>query len=429
MASPPSTLPPGPDETEQSAPAGARVRKFWLHVLEGPDEGVSLSSRGKRVTVGTAEGADLRLQDRAVSKFHCEFSINNDQVTLRDLGSRNGTQVAGVKVREAYLEHGATLLLGRTRLRFELDAALLSLPSSTAASFGRLLGGTEAMKQVFALLERATSSPLVLLEGEAGTGKSEAAHAIHEGSPVAHGPLVVVEGGALPPDQIEATLFGGPGAPEGALRAAAGGTLYLADICDLPGRAQLRLAQALERRSIPPAGGSGAPTPLAFRLIASTRRDLRTEVNLRRFRAELYYLLSVLEIRLPPLRERPEDIPLLYRHFASELRPDAPPLSPEQAEDLQGHGWPGNVRELRAYAERCLATGQRAPLAPEAVFLADIDASQPLRAARERWVEDCERRYLIRQMSRHQNNVSAAARASGVDRVHFYRLLWRYALK
>lgn len=406
-------------ETDACPPALGQIRKFWLHVTEGPDAGVSYSSQRGQATVGTAPGVDLRLHDRAVSKYHCEFVIQTGQVLLRDLASRNGTTVAGIRVREAYLEHGATLTLGRSRLRFELDAALLTVPASTAASFGRLLGTSEAMRRVFARLEQARdASAPVLLVGEAGTGKATAAQALHTASGRSAGPLLVIDCATTPAPLLEAALFGADGG-EGALESSRGGTLYLEEISAMSPRLQLRLAQALDRKQC------------AGRFIASTQRDLRAEVNLRRFHADLYYHLAVIEILLPPLRERPDDLPLLLRHLAAEASPDAPPdFPPEQLDGLTDHGWPGNVRELRAYVERCLALGRRAPLASESPaepHPVDIDA--PLRLERERWVEDLERRYLTRQLARHENNVTAAARASGVDRVHFYRLLWRHGLR
>ena len=177
--------------------------------------------------------------------------------------------------------------------------------------------------------------------------------------------------------------------------------------------------------------------PVDVRVMAATNRDLKVEVNTHRFRSDLYYRLAVLQVRLPPLRERPEDVPLLVEEFLAETIDSqgegaAQLRDPATLEALAGHRWPGNVRELRNYVARCVALGSYAPPDPDDThenYRSTIDATQPLREARERWMQAFERRYLQELLRRHRNNVTAAARAAGVDRAYLYRLLARTPIK
>jgi DNA-binding NtrC family response regulator len=272
----------------------------------------------------------------------------------------------------------------------------------------------------------------------------------------ADGPLVVVDCGAIPANLIESELFGHEkgaftGADRrhvGAFEEASGGTLFLDEIGELPLELQPRLLRAVEAREIRRVG-SQRPIDVDVRIVAATHRDLKKEVNARRFRADLYYRLAVTEVVLPPLRERPEDLPLLVEALlAGDGRADTPAgrrlRDPAWLEDLGRHDWPGNVRELRNHVERCLAMGEllalggtervaaaarraakhpSVPGQPAAETTPEVALDQPLRVVREAWIRHVERRYLEGILAAHGHNVSAAARAAGIDRIHFYRLL------
>ncbi len=299
------------------------------------------------------------------------------------------------------------------------------------------------MRAVMAELARvAPSESTVLLAGETGTGKELAAESLHGASPRAGAPLLVVDCGALPPELLEAELFGhARGAFTGAdteragiFEAAAGGTVLLDEIGELPLELQPKLLRVLEAREVRRLGESGY-RPVNVRVIAATHRDLRGAVNDQRFRADLYYRLAVVEIRMPALRERTDDLPLLVDTIVAQLHADDHPLvatlrTPSFHEALAAHAWPGNVRELRNYLERCLAL--RAPVPPSAgatVVDPAPSAAEPLEQARERWVRVFEHAYLTDLLGKHDGNVTAAARAAGVDRAHLYRLLWRNGLR
>ncbi len=431
------------------------VPSFRLQVLGGPDAGLALSSTSERVVVGTHPSCDLRLADKLVSRFHFEMLIVSGQLVLRDLGSRNGTRLDDVHVREAFPRWKARIAVGETQLQLT-EADRVSLDLHPDVGFGNLVGASVAMRRAFAVLERCSASDAtVLLEGETGTGKDAVAEAIHGKSDRREAPFIVVDCGSIPGDLLESELFGhergaftGASAPrDGAFAAAHGGTLFLDELGELPLTLQSKLLHALEHREVKRVGANRY-VPVDVRVIAATNRNLREEVNQRRFRSDLYYRLAVIQVSLPPLRDRLEDLPRLAEHFLDiiEKRSRRPTdtsflRTPEFVAELRAHHWPGNLRELRNYVERChalreavqLDTGggpppgpaERAPVAARP----SVDPSLSLREARDAWSRDFERRYLEQLLARHDGNVRDAARTAGVDRVYLYRLLWKHELK
>jgi len=436
----------GPPHTRTLRGAGSRVtiKRFRLQVLEGPDQGRSVLSAGARLGIGTEAGNDLVLGDATVSRFHCEITLSGGRATVRDLGSRNGTVIDGVSVEVAELRGGMTLTLGSTRVRFELGGERVEVALAERERFGLLVGASAAMRGCFALLEHAAAGDLtVLIEGETGTGKEAAAESIHLESARRAGPLVVVDCGAVAPEQLDSELFGHvrgafPGALRaraGAFEAASGGTLLLDDVGDLPLDVQPRLLRALEKREVKRVGGDKY-VAVDARVIAATARNLREDVNQKQFRPDLYFRLAVLTVRMPPLRERPHDLPMLVEHLLADAGVTGARAAAlgqnEFLAELARHRWPGNVRELRNYLERCLAAGHALPVtsaADSAAGAPEVDATQPLRAQRERWLSALEGRYLRALLQRHGDNVSAAAKAAGLGRLQMYRLLWRHGLR
>jgi transcriptional regulator with AAA-type ATPase domain len=422
----------------------ALVQQFSLTVVEGEALGRSFTSRRDHAAIGTHKSADFILTDRTVSRFHCDISLADGLIVIRDLGSRNGTIVDGVAVQIAYLRNGSMIALGRTLLRFDIGRDHVEIPLSRKASFGLMAGHAPATRAAFAILERAADSDAtVLIEGETGTGKELAAESIHMESKRREGPFIVVDCGSIPPDLLESELFGHEKgaftgavvARQGAFAAAHHGTVFLDEIGELSSELQPKILRVLERHQVKRVGAN-TYADVDVRVIAATNRNLRAEVNAQRFRSDLYYRLAVLEVRLPALRERLDDLPDLVTRIltllGTESQPDAEFVRrPEFLASLRKHAWPGNVRELRNYIERCLAFRGEAPLLhhPQAEEGDLVDVGLSLKAAREKWTQSLERRYLEQLLKRYDDNVSAAARAAGVGRVYFYRLLWRNGLR
>jgi transcriptional regulator with PAS, ATPase and Fis domain len=254
-------------------------------------------------------------------------------------------------------------LAGRVRameLQVERYETLLDEMRGKRYSFDNILTKNQAMLGLIDQARRiADSSATVLILGESGTGKELFAQALHETSGRRKGPFVAINCGAIPRDLIESELFGyEEGAFSGARKKgkpgkfelACGGTLFLDEVGELPLDSQAKLLRVLEERKIDRLGGT-APIPVDFRLVAATNRDLGTSVNSGKFRSDLFYRINEFPIEIPPLRSRPEDIPLLARHFLAEVsRRERLPLlkiSEGTTEALMAHDWPGNVRELR----------------------------------------------------------------------------------
>jgi two-component system response regulator GlrR len=419
------------------------VRRFLLTVVEGPGAGTVWDSASDACSIGSHPSNDFTLDDPTVSRFHCEIRVGAKGSRVRDLDSLNGTVLDGVQVAEGYLRGGSLLRLGRVVLRFDFSSDSNRLLVSERTRFGSLVGVSVAMRMCFALLERAAARDVtVLLEGETGTGKSQAAQAIHQESARRDKPFLTVDCGAIPADLLESELFGhekgaftgAAGRRIGAFEEAHGGTVFLDEIGELPSELQPKLLRVLETREIRRVG-TNAYVPVDVRIIAATNRDLRAEVNAGRFRSDLFFRLAVLRIPLPSVRQRPEDLAPLVEQTLNALGAD-----PERTQALRAPGfisrleqaaWPGNVRELRNYLERCLVFEDTLSLADVAPASggAEVDPKLPYAEARRRALEDFERRYLRALLELHQGKVSQAASAADMDRVYLYRLLRRHGIK
>jgi two-component system response regulator GlrR len=406
--------------------------------------GTTWVSSSQHCTIGKHPSNELVLADRTVSRFHCEIRVDENRARVRDLDSRNGTLVDGVPVHEAFLRAGSLLKLGHVLLRFDFLTDAPWLPISTRSSFGGLVGRSVAMRTTFTLLERAASSDItVLLQGETGTGKGVAAEAIHQLGTRRNGPLVVVDCGAIPCNLLESELFGHEkgaftGADRrraGAFELAAGGTIFLDEIGELPQDLQPKLLRVLDSGEFQCIGG--VPQRADVRVVAATNRDLRTEMSSGRFRSDLFFRLAVMKIAIPPLRERPDDIGPLVEQILRSLGATAEQLAalhtPEVLRALLQSAWPGNVRELRNHLERCLVFGDFRCVAREVqsvpVSARSVDVGIEYAEARRRALEKFELEYAQALLSRHNGKVAEAAAAAGIDRVYLYRILRRHGIK
>jgi DNA-binding NtrC family response regulator len=428
---------------------------------------------GKKL-VGSASGSGVVVQDATVSRLHAELEPREDGLWVRDLGSRNGTFVNGLQVSGARVPDKGKVRLGNVELLIDYGAAPKKpIETWPETKFGRLVGGSAPMRELFAMLARvAPMNASVLVQGETGTGKELVARAIHDASPRAKAPFVVVDCAALPENLLDAELFGhtkgaftgAVSARPGAIEAAEGGTVFLDEIGELPIQMQPKLLRVLESRTIRRLGES-AHRNVDVRFISATHRDLLTMVSVGEFREDLYFRLSVIPVTVPPLRDRRDDMQMLVNHFFASFGGGS--VSPELLSELVARPWRGNVRELRNFAERALALGTNqalamasadgarsarmaaAPAAGVALAAAVAPAAEsessgfvpprlaPHEAAmfeqaykdfRESWVDAGEKEYVRRLLLRHDRNVAAAAREAGVDRTYIYRLIRKHDL-
>ena len=418
---------------------GLRLQRCSLVQVQGPEPGLVHTIATPRVVVGKSPDADLTVADLTVSRQHFEIRSETGRYLVVDLGSTNGTELDGARIREAYLRSGATIKAGEVVFRFQTEYDAVHLQPSEHEHFGPMRGRSLVMREIFSMLERVAESDVtVLLLGPTGTGKGVAATALHENSPRASGPLSVVDCGAVARSLIESELFGhvkgaftgATGQRKGALEQSQGGTLFLDELDDLPLDLQPKLLRALEERVFVRLGSS-QPVPFDARVIGASKKDLQAEVAAGNFREDLYYRLSVVCVRLPALRERPEDIPLLFEHFAGDSGVSFSELDEATRARWLNHSWPGNVRELRNAVERSkalqsdgLAGGfAAAPTGEGVVGGIAPDYALPFKHAKEQLLDAFEHEYLKRLLQRSSGGVAGAAREAGIDRKHLYSLL------
>jgi DNA-binding NtrC family response regulator len=420
---------------------GIPVQSVEATVLEGPDAGKQASAH--KLTVGSARDNDLQLSDETVSRYHLELFGSPEGVRVHDPGSTNGTWVGAVRVQSGVVPPNSILKLGKTTLRLG-QGEPLTLALHQEEALAGLRGQSPLMRRLMAQLQRAAGRDTsVLLVGESGTGKELCARALHDLGPRRGKPFVTVDCGALSPTLIASELFGHEkGAFTGADRAhtgafadAHGGTLFLDEIGELPPALQTTMLGVLERGRFKRVGGRDE-IAVDVRVVSATNRDLRAEVNAGSFRLDLYYRLAVVCLSVPPLRDHPEDVPLLVKHFLRECGHDGATedvVDPSTLQSWMQHRWPGNVRELRNLVEATLTMGEAPPLAdsPSTGDGDPFEALLPLayKQARAQLLHDFEARYLESLLQRSGGNVSKAAREARMDRSHLIDLLQRHGKK
>jgi DNA-binding NtrC family response regulator len=403
---------------------------------------------GDLCKIGSHASNDIVLRDPMVSRFHCRLVREDGVWRLRDSGSMNGTKLDGVRVRDADVLEGGVLSIGDSVVRIQTGAPQKEDIVPMLPSFGALVGTSLPMRRMFGLLEKIAQSDInVLIEGESGTGKELVATEIMQRSARADKPFVVVDCGAISPSLVESELFGHirgafTGADRdrmGAFEAADGGTVFLDEIGELPLELQPKLLRALEAREVRRVGETRARR-VNVRVISATNRDLEREVNKGRFREDLYFRLAVISARVPPLRERLDDLLILVRTFLQQLGvPEEERLfGPQVLQDMAKHDWPGNVRELRNYVERSVVlqsaspTLRRGPGGPGPVQSGPpngIDLSVPFRIAKDAVIDSFERSYLSQLLEAAGGNMSKAARMAGMDRMYLHRLVQKHGLR
>jgi transcriptional regulator with GAF, ATPase, and Fis domain len=392
----------------ESAPTGRRIATVTLHP-------------GDELVLGASPEADVVIADPTVSGRHCAVTHHAGLVQVIDLDSRNGVRLAGARVQRALCNVGSSFEIGRSVVRFEAAPKPGNIDESTA--LGGVVGSSPPMRRLTVAVRGVGPLRLpVLLRGESGSGKDVVARAVHAESSRAKRPFVVLNAATIRPELAESELFGHErGAFTGAVRERRGafreahqGTLFLDEIAALSLDVQAKLLRAVEQGTVRPLGGE-ADHRVDVRLIAATCEPLEAMVRERRFRADLYERLAVCVLRVPPLRDRPEDIPDLARHLLATSEVGARELGACALAVLRRHPWPGNVRELRNVLV------QAAIAAPGAIRAEHVnDVLHAREEAGRRKIDSTE---ALRVFEEAGFNVSEAARRADLPRTTMRDLL------
>ncbi|HET8933308.1 MAG TPA: sigma 54-interacting transcriptional regulator [Polyangiales bacterium] len=366
------------------------------------------------VHFGRSQDIDVRLTDSAVSERHLRLEPCEAGLLARDLGSKNGTFVNGVRVHTALVTEGTSIRVGRTELHLVARS-----DDGGCATPPRMVAESSSMLEVLGEVRRVASLAWpVLIVGESGTGKEGIALALHERS-ARHGqPFVAVNAGGLTRELIESQLFGhergaftgAANRHRGVFEQAQGGTLFLDEIGELPLEQQARLLRVLESGEIRRVGSESA-VRVDVRLVCATHRDLRVMVTDGTFRQDLFYRIARVVIQVPSLRVRPEDLRALVRRFLSEIGAELGPreLSREGLQRLLVHEWPGNVRELRNVLSAAAAT------CSGCIEVGDVDRALA-RVGGGSSVREVSSEMIRRALEESAGNQAAAARALGIPR-------------
>jgi two-component system response regulator HydG len=428
----------------------------------GPDDAApAIPGRGPLIAFAAAGGLGRAAAGEAVGVLDAgelpPGADGVDAVALYPLRARGRVlAVLGVGVRSAPADDPererlvglvapiVSLALESAALAERLASENRTLRAELGDRFGRaaLIGVSPAFRRLLAAVERlAEADVTVLVLGESGTGKELVARALHWGGRRGEGPFVALNCAALPESLLESELFGiergvatGVERRAGLVERATGGTLFLDEIGDMTLAVQAKLLRVLQEREVMRVGGA-RPIPVDVRVVAATHRDLEGAVRAGRFREDLYFRLKVASLRVPPLRERPEDVPLLAQHFLARFaaRHDRPGLrfAPDALAALAQRAWPGNVRELENAIEQAVVMtagpliepadlGVEAPAAPA--------PGQAYRAAVRAVVGDTERSLIERALAECGQNRTKAAQLLGIGRRTLLYKLKRYGL-
>lgn len=452
-----------------------------VEVLEGPDKGKAMELQQGLMVIGNPK-VNLSRSTRADDPLHVDFELTDpkvshqhlsirrdmysdtDQYLIRDLDSKNGTWIQGIKIREAYLTKGMEVQVGDTLLRFQGEVEKQVVSPIYTSELEGMVGHSTAMKRLFSQIQRAArSDSTVLILGDTGTGKELVARAIFALSTKYKKRLEVVDCSALPnSERLDSELFGHKqgaftGADEdyvGAFVRGDGGTVFIDEIGELPKDSQTYFLGALERRQVRPLRSENY-VDFDARVIAATNRDLLEMVETGDFRQDLYYRLAVFEIYVPPLMERGDDVEHLFEHFCqlelakrNEENPgtaaDLPEIPPDIIHGLRSYSWPGNVRELKYAVESAFAKCPdefpslddfprriRSAIgkSPMLSTTTDIDYAQTYDKAKESAISQFQRDYFSHLLEQYQYNISEVARNADVTRKVIYEVMKEHNIK
>lgn len=336
-----------------------------------------------------------------------------------------------------------TSALNLTESRREVDALRTrqkQLSADIDQHYQDIIGKSATMNRVFQTIEKvAKTDANILITGENGTGKELVARALHRRSDRSNEVFISVDMGAIPGNLFESELFGhtkgaftdAKDARAGRFEVASGGTLFLDEIGNLPLQLQPKLLSAIETRKITRVG-SNKPVEVDIRLICATNEPIQEMVHNNEFRQDLLYRINTIEIQLPPLRERTEDIPLLAEHFLKQYSrkydKDIRKISDPALKKLQTYGWPGNVRELQHAVERAVIMTDHSVLQPEDFLLTSLGGDESTMIFNDYNLEEVEKTVIRKALDKHEGNISKSAEELGLTRASLYRRMEKYDL-
>ncbi len=415
-----------------------------LVVRDGAAEGEQYVIRKQQVSVGSDPGCDWVLTGD-LAPVHFSVTLDGNRYRLRDEGSDEGTSLDGQPVRgEVELPLGSRVRAGGTELELRTKTHEDVVRPLDGDRFGEMVGTSRVMRELFNCIRRVAPHDVpVLVLGESGTGKELAARALHDHGARPGGPFQAVNCGAISAELVESELFGhvkgaftgATTSRAGAFREADGGTLFLDEIGDLAPAMQVRFLRVLETGMVRPVGAD-RDVPVNARIVAATHRDLPEEVRRGTFREDLFFRLFVGILLLPPLRERPEDIPLLCRHF---LESDFPHrqlvLAPDTLRLLQDNAWRGNVRALRNVLQRAAMATEGEIIGPRHLrFDATAShATDPMIGRRRNEItgslERAERNAILTALDQAEGNRTQAAKILGIAKSTLFTKLNKHGIE
>jgi DNA-binding NtrC family response regulator len=428
-------------------------RRIRIHAVGLDVPPLALSPQCQR-TIGRARTCDFTVVEASLSRSHAAVHRSGDRIEVEDLGSRNGTWVRGERIapnQRVTIAVGEAFRAGEVAFLVHDERVMEALAQPRRATSGPVLA-SPAMQAVYATARQVARGAIsVLLLGETGVGKEVLARAIHDASPRASAPFVVVNCPALPEQLIESELFGhekgafsgAAGAKVGLLEQAHGGTVFFDEVGELPLTMQTKLLRVLEDRQVVRVGGT-SPRALDLRFVAATNRDLEQQSRDGTFRSDLYYRLNGISLTLPSLRDRPDDIEPLAEHFLKRYGEalalgHAAFLKPDAIHALRHHDWPGNVRELRNVIERAALLAPEGaigaehlhlptPTAPMATAQSPTIAPPAPGGALRGAMEEIERQRIVDALTAHAGNQTRAAEALGISRRGLSKKLDKYGI-
>ncbi|MBI1908567.1 MAG: sigma 54-interacting transcriptional regulator [Deltaproteobacteria bacterium] len=402
--------------------------------------------------IGKGDHNDVMIDDPYVSDQHCKIRLVEKGWLLKDMASTNGTYLNGKKVEEGFVESGDKLQVGQSEICLQVVKKEETVLPEKEEEFCGLIGGSEKMRQLYALLRRVgPADASVLIQGETGSGKELVARGIHQLSPFAGGPFVAINCGAISPELIESELFGhekgaftgAVASRKGAFEAAEKGTLFLDEVGELPLRLQPKLLRVLEQKAVKRVGGN-QEIPVSTRVIAATHKNLKTEVKKGNFREDLFFRLHIVPLFIPSLRERREDIPLLTDHFLKELGHSKIRISEKAKLKLSNYDWPGNVRELKHLLTRACLLAKGGPPRGESpkggsprgdsskgnrIEEEDLQFSDGESAAGPTSLESAEKETILSKLNQSGWNKTQTAQALGIAKSTLFKKIREYNLK